>query len=260
VLAGLVLVWSNVAFADAVAEAYARGNAAARRGDFGEAIEHYEHARSLLPARSAALSHDLGVAHAQMSALGPATFHLHQALRADPSPEVAESARRNLGIVRHRAELAAEASGAQLSAQPGGWDLLISALSAHSLRVGSLVCGVLALAAMLGFALERRGRLARRGWIGAVGLLLLLVHALGGVAHVLGTRATAKPRAVALPDTTTVRDGPGSHRKAAFELQGGAVVRIEEEAPGWCKIRMAGGLTGWTQCDALGKLDAAQPR
>lgn len=252
--------WVTPAHADAVDDAYAAGNEASKRGDWAQAVRHYEHAGELLPGRSATLSHDLGVAQAHLGALGPATFHLQQALQARPDDAVAESVRRNLGIVRRRAEFAAERSDAQISDPPGSWDLLAVALSTQAVAWISILAGWAALFAGAAWARERRERVRARaqassGWVGALGLVLALVYVFGGLAHELARQATDDPRAVSLPDLGEVREGPGTHRGTAFELQGGSIVRVVETTPGWCKIRMPGGLTGWIPAAELGMLD-----
>ena len=56
VLAGLVFGSPVAAHADAVDDAFARGNEHARAGDWAAAVEEYEQARRLLPGRSALLS------------------------------------------------------------------------------------------------------------------------------------------------------------------------------------------------------------
>src|SRR5690606_17207320 len=136
--------------ADVVDDAYAAGNEAALAGDWASAIEHWQHALELLPGRSAQLDYDLGTAYAQIGELGRATYHLERALQADarPSVEVAEAARRNLGIVRRRAEVQAEVADARISREESWWDLVVAVLAGQAFAWISLVSGWLLVVAL----------------------------------------------------------------------------------------------------------------
>lgn len=252
-----VWLWAGPARADVVDEAFARGNAAAASGELAAAVKHYEEAERLLPGRSAALSYNLGTAYAQLGELGPATYHLRRALQAQAqaSADVAESAARNLGIVRSRAEVAAAAEGAQID-RPETWrDALLSAVGAPEFGWLALGAGYVALALWL-----LRGRLGRRapgGVIGAVVGVLAATYLVVGSLHGYAVRAEAEaPQAIALPAALEVREGPGSHRKVVFTVQGGSRVRIVDRGAGWLRIRLPGGLEGWAPQSGLGQLSA----
>ncbi|MCA9663290.1 MAG: hypothetical protein KC486_33480, partial [Myxococcales bacterium] len=251
---GLALAWSPPAAADVVDDAYVAGNAAARAGDWETAVERYREAEGLLPGRSAALSFNLGTAYAQLGELGHATFHLRRALQqaAEPSAEVAEAARRNLGIVRQRMEVAADTSGAQLDRPETWWDLLLAAVKAPLFGWLALGSGWLGLAAHL--VRRRLGGGAATGTRSLVGVLAVIFLVLGGL-HGLALRAERQsPEAIVLSANADVREAPGAHRKSAFALQGGSRVRIVERVPGWSRVRLAGGLEGWLPADELGEL------
>jgi tetratricopeptide (TPR) repeat protein len=245
--------------ADAVDDAFVRGNALARDGDWEGAVGEYEQARRLLPGRSALLSYNLGTAYAQLGETGRAVFHLRRALQAqaEPSDEIVEAARRNLGILQRRAEIDATAEGAQISPPEDWWDRAVSALAAPLLGWLTLVSGWCALA----FVVVRTSR-ARRGkntaLSGALALVLCVAFLLGALVHGVALRANHSfPRAIALEQKLEVREGPGNHRKVSFVLQGGSRVRIVDASPGWSKIRLEGGLEGWVTERSLGRLGTA---
>lgn len=258
----LVFAWPRAASADVVDDAYAAGSEAALAGDFATAIDHWQRALELLPGRSAQLDYDLGTAYAELGELGRATYHLERALQpeARPSVEVAEAARRNLGIVRRQAEVQAEVTDAQISRLPTSWDLALEVLAGRALAWISLICGWLAV----GVVAQRRWRrrhgqptgVSGRGISGALALVFVLVFVVGGGLHALAiSAADDHPDAIALDATVEVREGPGAHLPVAFELQGGSHVRVLDQRSGWMRVRLPGGLEGWAKSESIARLD-----
>lgn len=245
--------------ADVVDDAFARGNALATAGDFEGAVRAYEDAEALLPGRSAALSFNLGTAYAQLGELGAATYHLRRALQpqAEASVDIAEAARRNLGVVRQRAEVAAAAGGLQID-RPETWrDAALSALRAPAFGWLSLGAGWLALLLWITRARFREAsRSALAGLAAVLGALYLIVGGLHGYA----LRAElGGSQAIALPAKLELRDGPGAHRKVVFTVQGGSRLSLVERGSGWGRVRLPGGLEGWAPLSGLGE-PAAPPR
>jgi len=245
--------------ADVVDDAFARGNALAAAGDYAGAVRAYEDAEALLPGRSAALSFNLGTAYAQLGELGPATYHLRRALQpqAEASVDIAEAARRNLGVVRQRAEVAAIAASLQID-RPETWrDAALSALRSPAFGWLSLGAGWLALLLWITRARYREAaRSALAGLAAVLGALYLVLGSLHGYA--LRTDLGA-PQAIALPAKLEVREGPGVHRKIVFTVQGGSRLSLVERGAGWGRVRLPGGLEGWAPLSSLGEL-AAPPR
>lgn len=256
---GLILCsWAGPARADAVDDAFVRGNTAAQSGDWDAAIEAYEEAASLLPERSAALDYDLGTAYLHRGELGRAVFHLQRSLdwRGGPTAELAESARYNLGIARRRAELQAVNTNAKIDRPETWWDLVVEALGAPGVGWSALVAGWLALVLSWWRGRRRRRGRASSNVLGAVLLLLLSVYLGLGVLHGLSLRADrTAPAAIIVEDLVDARDGAGNHRPVAFRLQGGARVRVVGRSPGWRRVRLPGGLEAWVREDAVGVLD-----
>jgi tetratricopeptide (TPR) repeat protein len=252
--------------ADVIDDAYAAGNEAAVAGDWPAAIEHWQRALELMPGRSAQLDYDLGTAYAQLGELGRATYHLERALQpeARPSVEVAEAARRNLGIVRRRAEVQAEVNDARISREESWWDLVVSVLAGQGLAWISLISGWLLLGALLGRRLVASRLAGRRGPAaagsgrvgGALALVFAIVFILAGGFHGLAIEAADDhPDAVALDAVVELREGPGTHLPVAVRVQGGSHVRVLDERSGWVRVRLPAGLEGWAPRESIARLD-----
>ncbi|MEZ4427007.1 MAG: SH3 domain-containing protein [Nannocystaceae bacterium] len=265
-VAALTVGLGRTARADVVDEAFSRGAAAAQRGDWQAAARSFEEAEGLLPGRSAVLSYDLGTSYAHLGANGHAIFHLRRALQpeAGPTAEVAEAARRNLGIVRQRVEQEATNSGAQIDRPETGWELVLSAV--RGVGVGWLALGSGWLALALWWITRRvrssgsePGRGAP-GVLGSVIVVLAILYGVVGTLHGLAVRAERiSPPAIVL-ESAAVHEAPGEHRKQRFTVQSGSKVRIVGRTRGWCQIRLSGGLEGWLPEDAVGELNDGGPR
>lgn len=257
------LAISSPARADVIDDAYAAGSEAALTGNWAAAIEHWEQALELLPGRSAQLDYDLGTAYASIGELGRATYYFERALQpeARPSVEVAEAARRNLGIVRRQAETQAEIQEAMISRQPTTWDLAIEVLAGRALGWISLISGWLMVVVVAHRRFRRSAQTsgASSGISGALVLVFALVFTIGGGLHALaiGTQ-DQNPDAIALDAIVEVREGPGTHLPVAFELQGGSHVRVLDERSGWARVRLPGGLEGWARVEAIARLDQSK--
>lgn len=249
--------FSRPALADAVDDAVAKAHAAANAGDWANAAGQYEGAINLLPGRSALLEYNLGTAYAELGLLGYASFYLRRSLQSevDAGPVVADSARRNLGIVRRRAEIEAAAGQRRISPVEDWRDLATRGL--RSRAVGWLVLAFAWLAVGC-FALTRRLAPAEQRSVARFAALVLAgVAGLGAVAHGLAVGGDyGSAQGTVLPSEVQVRDGPGLHRRSPFRLQGGSQVRIVDEGAGWIRIRVRGGLEGWVERGTVAALAA----
>ncbi len=266
-LLGLLVVVATTtawpAHADVVDEAFARGNAAAARGDLAAAAQAYEEAEQLLPGRSALLSYNLGTVCAQRGDLGRATLHLRRSLQAEAgaTEDIAAAALRNLGIVRQRREVAA-ATHKALVDQPETWrDALITAVRSPGFGWLAVITGWLAAGLWL-----LRSRLAARvpqGVVGSIIGVLAAVFVIVGSLHGYAVRAeSASPLAITLQDPLEVREGPGTHRKVLFTVQSGSRVRIVDRANTWLRIHLSSGpanTNGWVPEASVGELRATTP-
>ena len=245
--------------ADAVDDAFAEGNAAAERNDWPAALAAYEEAAALLPHRNAVLSYDLGTAYANTGDLGRAMYHLQRAMdwRGGPTADVLESARANLAVVRRSAELQATTNNLLIDRPQTSWDLIVEAFEAPMIGWLTLLSGWIFLAMLLLHRRRSRAGRSRLGITRATLVVLGICWLVPGVLHGWAIRAAGEsPEAIVLDAHVDAREGPGSHRKIEFALQGGARVRIVDRSPGWQQIRLPGGVTGWVPEQSIGRIDA----
>lgn len=255
----LVMLIPSVASADAVDDAFVRGNESAERSDWPSAVEAYREARGLLPTRSALLDYNLGTAYAEVGDLGAATYYLERATDplGDPTSDLVEAARGNLAVVRRQIDLQATTNGTLVDRPRTSWDLIVEGVEATRIGWLALLCGWGFLAVLL----VHRRQVQQDNRALAVTRSALIVLALGylvpGVLHGWALRAaTANPKAIVLSGQADAREGPGRHNRVEFTLQGGAKVRVMDRAPGWQRVQLPGGLSGWVPEQSLGRLDA----
>ena len=259
VTVAVALLGSLPARADAVDDAFARGNQEAQAGQWDEAVKHYQRAAQLLPGPNSTLSYNLGTAHAHRGDLGPATYHLRRALEfaGGPTAAVLEAARTNVEVVRQQVEVAAAAHSRQVDRPATWWDLLLDALRAPWIGWLSLISGGFVLVSFLFDRSRRRSRPNSSGvWLPALQIVCGLVYLCLGVAHGWALRVDeTAPQAIVLDEAVQAHARPGAHGDVEFVLQGGACVRIVDESPGWRRVRLPGGLEGWVEAAEIGALD-----
>lgn len=257
-LSAVLLAWP--AKADVVDDLYERGNEAAAQGEWSVAAGCYEQARALLPDRSAELSYNLGTAYAQLGQTGYATFHLRRAIQraSDPSSEVVESARRNLGILDRRIEQDAERTGGQVSAPTGWWPRVRSALAARWLAWLTWLLGAGVIASCTVSTIwSRKGR--SRAIPRAVAWVCAGVFCLGAFVHGVALRGERKAaNHVVLPNLALAREGPSPGRPVSVRIVGGSRVRQIQQRGGWTEVRLDSGLTGWLPDGEVADLQAEE--
>ena len=244
--------------ADAVDDAFAAGNEAAAEGDWATAVQSYQRASSLAQHPSAALSFNLGTAHLHAGDLGRATYHLRRSLHhtSAPSGEVMERATYNLQIARRRAELQAAATGAKIDRPETWWDLVLEVLRAQGIAWLSLLSGWAGLVVLVLHVRRIRRGIGSTSVTRAMLIVFGLVFVAFGSLHGLAARADrTSPQAVVLEPQLDARDGPGNHRAVQFSLQAGSRVRIVDQAPGWRRVRLPGGIEGWVPEKSVARLD-----
>jgi hypothetical protein len=245
--------------ADAVDDAFAEGNAAAERNDWSDAVAAYEEAAALLPHRNAVLSYNLGTAYAHSGDLGRAMYHLQRAMdwRGGPTADVLEAARANLAVVRRSVELRATSNNHMIDRPQTSWDLVVEAFEAPMIGWLTLLSGWILLGVLLLHRRRLRAGRARLGITRATLVVLAICYVVPGVLHGWAIRAAGRsPEAIVLESQVDAREGPGTHRKVEFTLQGGARVRVVERSPGWQLVRLPGGVTGWVPEQSIGRIDA----
>lgn len=255
-----VLVLAAPARADVVDDLYERGNAAAAQGEWSLAAGCYEQARALLPDRSAELSYNLGTAYAQLGHTGYAAYHLRRSIQraSDPSAEVVEGARRNLGILDRRIEQDAERTGGQISAPRGWWPRIRSALAARWLAwlTWIFAAGLIA-SCVVSETWSRKGR--SRAIPRAIAWLMAGLFLIGASVHGVALRGERRAaHHVVLPNLALAREGPSAGRSVSVRIVGGSRVRQIQQRGGWTEVRLDSGLTGWLSDDEVADLEAEE--
>ena len=150
----------------------------------------------------------------------------------------------------------AATTGALIDRPQTWWDLLVETLRAPGVGWTALVCGLLWLA----FAVEHVRRRLRGRPLAVTRAMMIAfatLYVVAGVLHGLSLRADrTAPRAIVLEMRVDAREGPGTHRKVEFAIQGGAQVRIVDRTPGWVLVRLPGGVEGWVGDTTVGELES----
>jgi SH3-like domain-containing protein len=61
----------------------------------------------------------------------------------------------------------------------------------------------------------------------------------------------ATQRAVVVAPSVSAREGPGEKSASHFEIHEGTTVRVEDEEPGFRRVKLANGLTGWVPAPSV---------
>jgi tetratricopeptide (TPR) repeat protein len=236
---------SHASADDALESAITRASEASAREDWAQATAALEDAYDLLPGPSAQLEYDLGTAYAQVGELGYAYAHLRRAVELGLGTDALEAARRNQGIVRRRAEIAAAVNGTTLSA-PRSWSARIEDLLARAwFGALALALGAAHLVCALIWVWARRSVVVLR----AAATCALL----GGVVLAVHVWAATRPAQAVILHDIELRAGPGDHREATVTLQASSVGAIVDENGRGVKVRIDERTTGWIPSSALAR-------
>jgi tetratricopeptide (TPR) repeat protein len=245
-LAVALLVWPAAARAQAIDQAWKRGNDATFRGDYDTALAAYvELDRSGVV--SADLFYNLGVAYYRKGDLGHAIWSFERAVALDPE---AEDARFNLTQARKLAtrRAADKLEGAERD------PLWVRTVTALTTSTQTWVFLVLYLGCFALLFLRRRAAEDHRAPLGAAAALL------GAGAAVIGLmlfgRATLDrlPFGIVLPHKVEVKEGADPNYRTSFEVHAGLKVRLFDQEHDWVRVRLANGLEGWVREEAVGRL------
>jgi tetratricopeptide (TPR) repeat protein len=239
---------SAPAAADAVGEAFKKGNDAYYRGDYASAIEAYERVARLGVVHED-LYYNLGNAYYRAGRLGLAIYNYERALSIDPD---VDDAAYNLRIARQVVARRATDRIEGADREP----LWIRAVAPFTVTV--LTWTFLALyVGLFGVFLVLRflpPGLARAGIVAATPFVLFGTLASGVL---LGGRiyfAERVRQAIVLPDAASVKEGPDPNYKATFEVHAGLKVQLVDRDQEWVKIHLANGLEGWVREGDVGRL------
>ena len=221
---------------------FADANAAYLSGDLSRAVAAWE---ALVSEGVAAteLETNLGAAYLRQGKRGLAALHFERALFLDPGDD---DARADLIELRRgnvdRLEGEGDEGGAETVAR-----LLrpLPGFAAAFALVALWAAGWVLVAVRL---LRGRPRWASAAaaacFAGAVLAALVTWGAAAG-------RRMAMQRAVVLAPSVPAREGPGDKSASHFEIHEGTTVRVEDEEPGFRRVKLANGLTGWVPAPSV---------
>lgn len=244
----IAAIFASTAFAQSKDTTFRRGNDAYFHGRYGEAVEAYEHVAAL-GVISEDLYYNLANAYLKNGQSGPAIYNYERALELDPSQEDVQF---NLKVARDAAAkkgedklVGAEATPLWIRAvQP----FTVGALSWLFLSVYLSLFGLLIARHFIGPGFAR---------VGLTALTVFVALATLGSGTLLGGRlflAERIERAIVLPDTVAVKEGPDPNYNAIFNVHAGLRVRITEKEQDWVRVRLSNGLEGWVRELDLGRL------
>ncbi len=251
-----VLLSVAPARADAVDDLHQAGLAAAERGDWAAAKQAWSAAAALLDHPDPRIEYELGTAHAQLDELGPAVLHLRIASELARDGELRRRAQLNLGIVRRRAELAAEATGSRVAPLEPWTERLVEIVASD--LVAWLSAGLVLLASLAWIVSWRlawraadsatgtassettRARLQGLALAASVGAIFLLP------AHVWSrAKADGVVAVVVVAGPTPLLDGPSPSRNTTATLAPGAEGWVDGSRAGWVHIVLRDKTQGW---------------
>jgi tetratricopeptide (TPR) repeat protein len=243
-----LLAGAGEARADAVDEAFKKGNDAYYRGDYVTAIDAYEKVASLGVVNED-LYYNLANSYYRSARLGPAIYNYERALSLDPDQE---DAAYNLRIARQYAERRA-ADKIEGADRDPLWMRATSTFTMTTLTWAflGLYLGLFTLFLVLRFipsGLTRAGLVAVTPFVLAATLVVGLL--LGGRIYL----AERVRQGVVLPDAVAVKEGPDPNYKTAFDVHCGLKVRLADRDQEWIKIQLANGLEGWVREHDVGRL------
>jgi len=221
---------------------FADANAAYLSGDVSRAVAAWE---ALVSEGVAAteLETNLGAAYLRQGKRGLAALHFERALFLDPGDD---DARADLIELRRGNVDRLEGEG-----EEGGTETV-----ARLLRPLPGFTAAFALVALWAAGWVLVGvRLLRGGprWASAAaaacfaGAVLAALVTWGASAG----RRMAMQRAVVVAPSVSARKGPGEKSASHFEVHEGTTVRVDDEEPGFRRVKLANGLTGWVPASSL---------
>jgi len=239
----LVLCFLMTPHALAGEEVWEEANQAYESENYLKAINTYS---TLLEKnkQSPALHFNLANAYLNIGETARAIYHYELALQRDPR---ARDIRKNLA----HASSFLSASHAQYQKEPADWERLLAILG--FLRLGETVSFLLISIAGY-FLLFSLSLVTHKGWMIFLRRILLVFSLL--ILVVLGWKLweARTPQAILLESNTGVRYGPTKEERVAFYLPSGLKVTLADERPGWYRIELATGKTGWVEQNSIGVL------
>lgn len=233
-----------------LAEVFETANVAASRGDYRSATAGY---RTLIEAgvRDPDVYFNLATVHAQAGEYPRAILNYERALTLRPNEDKIHENLRN--AEKTLEESRAEAEGeAMLQRSDSISDALYGSFTEDALAYALLLAN-LCFFGCLGWAWTVR---RRSPWL--LGLSIAAGVILASSAFGLGVKAGMLrdgPRAVALDDRVALRDGPDRLARVRGEARGGDRAQVIGVDGDYVKLRVVGGVEGWTPASSVGVID-----
>jgi len=225
-------------------------NVAASRGDHANAIASYG---KLIEAgvRDPDVYFNLGTSYAQSGDYPRAIVNYERALVLRPNESKASENLRDAekALEEQRAELEGEATIQRSSSIS---DAAYGSVAEDALAYVLLIANLMFFVALAWISMGRR----RHRWLYPLLLAsgaFLLIAALG-----LATKAGLLrdgPRVVTLDDRLVLREGPDPRAQLRGEARGGDRGELVDRDRDFVKLRMVGGLEGWTAASGVGLID-----
>jgi len=233
-----------------LADIFENANMAAARGDYTSAVSDYTR---LVDAgvRDPDVFFNLATAFAQAGDYPRAILNYERALDLRPNDDETQSNLRN--AERLLEERRAEAEGeAMIQRRSSIGDALYGSFTEDVLAYLLLVAN-LCFFGCLSWAWRSRRRSA-----GLVSATVLAGAILAFAALGMGVKAGMLrdgPRAVALDERVSLRDGPDERARVRGEARGGDRIEVIGADRDFLKLRMVSGLEGWAPAGAVGLVD-----
>jgi len=241
---------SQASRGESLMQIFEAANVAASRGDYADAITNYQKLTES-GVRDADVYFNLATSFAQSGDYARAILNYERALTLRPNDDKAADDLRSAEktLEEQRAEAEGEAT-IQRSHSIG--DALYGVMSEDALAYGLLAANLLLFVGLAWASLGRR----RNRWlyplVTASGLVVLFCAlGLGAKAGVLRDG----PRAVALDDRVTLREGPDRRAQVRGEARAGDRGEIIDQDRDFVKLRVVSGLEGWTPASSVGLID-----
>ncbi|MGB0588062.1 MAG: hypothetical protein ACPGU1_00140 [Myxococcota bacterium] len=242
IIASVVCLCGTSASAQTTTEQFEVANSLAYQGDYAAAVKGFE---GLVEAGmdDPALFLNLGNAQYRLGAFGQAIWSFRRGLRCDPSESLRESLGHNLKRARTELQARYRASndGSQfIYSEPGGWLYQLS----HVTSLEALLTLFLVLWWALASCLVMR-RLSKGEHWGSIAVPLAVLILLVGGLFVARLSTDANFRlGVVVADGVVMREGPDVHARGV-DVPEGIEVRVLDDTPGWHKIEIPSGRSGW---------------
>lgn len=228
--------------AQSIERIFSAGNEAYFRGEFDEAVRHYERLAEA-GVHDADVYFNLATARARLGDLGHAVLYFERCLWLRASDEGCGEGltASHAALGKQRAERDGEAT---VQARPPLTEALVAPLSADGLGLAVLVLDVLFFAALFARTRARRDGL-RLGLTIALPLIALVLLTSGaGLALKARALSSGEP-AIVLRDEAEVREGPDPNAQVRANAHEGDRAQVIRREGSFARIALSQGVHGW---------------